>query len=813
MKRATYLICTALLFCAGNALATSFIVPTDEELVRKADAIVIGTVEGSYVQENDEIETVYEVRVERAMKGGPRKDELLRVVSPGGFLPGRGGLLVPASAHFDQGDRVLLFLTNEGEWRVTDMTLGKFRFRTSTAGARVLVRDLEDVVGWDHAGRVHRENVRREEGFLRFIGERAAGRTAKQDYVVSAADVTLPPEPQPRTNAIQANAPFPAYTYVDWVADQPVRWPNISAGVPFYKRSDQNIAGAADGGVAAIQSGLAAWNNECGSVINLVYSGQRATPSANHDGVNVVEYNDPQSRVAGSWGGSGTIAITFLSFSGNHTFNGQSWWNITDADVVFQNGFPATHAAFPAAMTHELGHGIGWRHSNQHYADGGACQSAVEECTSAAIMNSSVSGNFGYTLQPWDINAAQSVYPGGTCGPACTPPSITSQPQSTTINFGSSTTLSVTASGTAPLSYQWYRGPSGTTTSPVNGATSSSVTVNPGATTSFWVRVTNACGTANSAAATVTVITTPPPAARPPKADFNGDGRSDVFWRSGATGQNVFWFMNGSSAPPRNEIPEISDQNWRVQAVGDFNGNGVDDLMWRRSSTGENAIWLFNGGSLGSSATIPTIADQGWQVRGAGDFDADGKADLFWRHTNGQNMIYFMNGLTVRSTVQMTAVTDSGWDPVAFGDFNADGREDVFWRRSSTGQTFAWLMNGSTFTVAVYSAVSDTRFVPVGAGDFNADGRDDVFWRNTGTGATMVWFMNGSSVTATNSSTLSTAWTASATGDYDGDGKADVFWYNPSTGQTRAWLMNGATLRQSVDMYTIPTFWYPINPH
>jgi hypothetical protein len=161
MKRVPYLICAALLFCAASASATSFIVPTDDELVRKADAIVIGTVEGSYVQENDEIETVYEIRVDRAMKGGVRTDELLRVVSPGGFVPGRGGVLVPAAAHFEQGDRVLLFLTNEGRWRVTDMTLGKFRFVTSTAGERLLVRDLEDVVGWDHAGRVHRENVRR----------------------------------------------------------------------------------------------------------------------------------------------------------------------------------------------------------------------------------------------------------------------------------------------------------------------------------------------------------------------------------------------------------------------------------------------------------------------------------------------------------------------------------------------------------------------------------------------------------------------------------------------------------------------------
>ncbi len=811
MKRATYLIYTALLFCAGSALATSFVVPTDDELVRKADAIVIGTVEGSYVQENDEIETVYEIRVERAMKGAPRQDALLRVVSPGGFIPGRGGLLVPASAHFEQGDRVLLFLTNEGEWRVTDMTLGKFRFRTSTAGERVLVRDLEDVVGWDHAGQVHRENVRREEGFLRFVGERAAGRAAKQDYVVPAADVTLAPESQPRPNAIQVNAPFAGYTYVDWVANQPVRWPNIAAGVPFYKRSDQNIPGAADGGVAVIQNGLVAWNSECGSVINLVYSGQRATASANHDGVNVVEYNDPQSRVSGSWGGSGTIAIAFLSFSGSHTFGGQTWWNITDADVVFQNGFPATHAAFPTAMTHELGHGIGWRHSNQHYADGGACQSAVEECTSAAIMNSSVNSSYGYTLRQWDINAAQSVYPGGTCGPACTPPSITSQPQPRTVNFGTSATLTVTASGTAPLSYQWYRGSPGTTTSPVAGATSSSVTVTPGVTTSFWVRVTNSCGTANSAAATVTVIPAPPSSPRPPKADFNGDGRSDVFWRSRNTGQNVIWFMNGGAAPPRSDVEPISDANWRQEGIGDFNGNGTADLMWRRATTGENAIWLLNGASV-TSGSLPPVTDPKWHVMGAGDFDADGKADLFWRHgTSGQNMIWLMNGFTVRSQVQTTVVASNSWNPVAFGDFNNDNRTDLFWRHATTGESMVWLMNGTTPSSATLPTVSDVRWSVIGSGDFNADGRADIFWRNPGTGATMIWFMNGTTATSTATASATAEWTARMVGDFDGDGRADVFWHD-TAGRTAIWLMNGSTIRTSVLLYTQPTYWDASNP-
>src|SRR5206468_5161033 len=51
------------------------------------------------------------------------------------------------------------------------------------------------------------------------------------------------------------------------------------------------------------------------------------------------------------------------------------------------------------------------------------------------------------------------------------PPAISSQPQSQTVNVGSNATFTVTASGTAPLSYQWrFNG------SPISTATNSTYT-------------------------------------------------------------------------------------------------------------------------------------------------------------------------------------------------------------------------------------------------------------------------------------------------------------------------------------------------
>jgi hypothetical protein len=92
----------------------------------------------------------------------------------------------------------------------------------------------------------------------------------------------------------------------------------------------------------------------------------------------------------------------------------------------------------------------------------------------------------------------------------CDPPFIsslsTSQPQSQTINSGQTGTLSVSGIGTGPFRYQWYEGTTGNIDFPVANATDRILTT-PALTGShtYWVRVTNACGTADSNPATVTV--------------------------------------------------------------------------------------------------------------------------------------------------------------------------------------------------------------------------------------------------------------------------------------------------------------------
>lgn len=86
-------------------------------------------------------------------------------------------------------------------------------------------------------------------------------------------------------------------------------------------------------------------------------------------------------------------------------------------------------------------------------------------------------------------------------------PLATTQPVSHVIMLGQTATLSVVATGTGPLTYQWYVvGASGMTATPITGATASSYTTTTlTTTTSYWVRIANASGSIDSSAATITV--------------------------------------------------------------------------------------------------------------------------------------------------------------------------------------------------------------------------------------------------------------------------------------------------------------------
>jgi hypothetical protein len=144
----------------------------------------------------------------------------------------------------------------------------------------------------------------------------------------------------------------------------------------------------------------------------------------------------------------------------------------------------------------------------------GNTDSPIAGATAASYTTPALSTTTRYWVRVSNPGgSANSVTATITVNPG--PPVITRQPEDQTITAGQTATLVLEAAGAPPLSYQWYQGPTGTTTNPVAGATSANFTTPPlSATTQYWARVSNNLGAADSRTVTVTVSALTPPVLR-----------------------------------------------------------------------------------------------------------------------------------------------------------------------------------------------------------------------------------------------------------------------------------------------------------
>jgi hypothetical protein len=836
---AIYAFALFMFMAATAAEAATFIVPSDRDMVRRADAIVVAEATGSYVQLTPPggIETVTVMASTETIKGDP--GAVFEVHEPGGAYEGRA-MIVPGAPQFRTEDRVILFLTMtpRGQWAVTDLVLGKFRMTTDVLGRGVAVRDEGDIVGWDPDGSPHREVRRSTEEFLAFVRSEVRGGTARHDYVIDSQPLTNDQPARP-VSIMTAPAHVPAlaaafsatsYTF-DAGGGRGARWAVFPNPVTFFANANGE-PGAPGNGFTAVQSALATWTNDCASIINYAYGGTDTTHTAGlsgPDGANTVLFERDLSVygapafTCSSNGYSGTLGIGGVTTtSGTNALNGETFYSTSEGDVEMNRGIAncallLNSGDWPSAVTHEVGHTLGFRHSDQTRADNPSVPCSNDptlECSSSAIMTAVVTHGINGALQPWDQHAAGAVYPGGSCT-TCTPPSIVSGPASQTINSGGSATLSVTTTGTAPLSFQWYIGTSGNTASPIGGQTSSSITVSPSSTTSYWVRVTNSCGSLNSATATVTVNSPPPP---PPPVgtqrrrwDFDGDGKDDIMWRNNSTGQNVIWLMNGT-APKSGSFINSATSNVRLAAAADFNGDGKTDLLWRDPTTGANYIWLMNGFSLIGGGQVSTV-DPAYHLAAAIDLNGDGKADLVWHNdATGQNIVWLEDG-AAQLAVSSIQSTPANLRLVASADFDGDGKGDLLWRDPATGASTMWLMNGFSIVSSASIGTVDPAYILAAAIDFDKDGRADLLWHNESTGQNVIWLMNGTKpVNGSFITTVNSAFKFGGAGDFDGNGTGDILWHNPTTGENLVWIMSGFSVVNTATLTTTTTTFDPVVP-
>ena len=222
--------------------------------------------------------------------------------------------------------------------------------------------------------------------------------------------------------------------------------------------------------------------------------------------------------------------------------------------------------------------------------------------------------------------------------------------------------------------------------------------------------------------------------------DFNGDGKTDKFWRNEQTGENATWIMDGTNVTSAAFLP-TTESTWDYSIV-DFNNDGKNDIFWRNRVTGENAAWFMDG--TDATGFNITEIETSWNPT-FGDFNGDSRTDILWSNKDsGENSVWITNG-TLFNDVLFNEATlpqlSSSWE-ANIGDFNADGKTDVFWHNNQTGENTAWLMDGGEVSTKAFLPSNDLAWEPM-IGDYTGDGRTDVFWNNTQTGENAIWIMNG----------------------------------------------------------------------
>jgi hypothetical protein len=188
--------------------------------------------------------------------------------------------------------------------------------------------------------------------------------------------------------------------------------------------------------------------------------------------------------------------------------------------------------------------------------------------------------------------------------------------------------------------------------------------------------------------------------------DLDGDGKADLVWRDGNTGDVSVWLMNGARIKALKDVASGVPLTWQIAGVGDLDGDGKADLVWRDTQTGAVSVWLMDGLGLKLPAfDVSPSVDHAWQIAGLGDLDGDGKADLVWRQMqSGDVAVWLMDGATVKQSPVVAEGVPLAWRIAKVKDFDGDGKADLLWRNAQNGDVALWLING--VAVAHASAVS-----------------------------------------------------------------------------------------------------------
>ncbi|MER5962050.1 VCBS repeat-containing protein [Streptomyces sp. NPDC002057] len=228
----------------------------------------------------------------------------------------------------------------------------------------------------------------------------------------------------------------------------------------------------------------------------------------------------------------------------------------------------------------------------------------------------------------------------------------------------------------------------------------------------------------------------------PSRADFDGDGRTDLVFR---TGDGKVWTStttgNGSEFVSTDEFVED------IVPIGDQDANGGRPEVLTLTKFGRLSVY----GDASPSYAGLRWSGAGWEIYNKvfspGDLSGDGRADVLARTPAGELYVYVSTGV-YNAPFHARKLVGKGWTAydqlIGLGDSDGDGRGD-FLARTPSGALYYYGSTGNPQTVKGGKQVGRgwheyNQIVGIdddngnGVGDLVARGSDGTLWIYYGTG-------------------------------------------------------------------------------
>jgi Matrixin len=365
--------CLFVLACGEAALASTAIVPRDDEMVVESRAIITGRVIGlsTAVDSNtDRVYTYIRLEVDTVLKGAITEREI--VLKELGGETAELGTMIFGMPRFEQGQRVLLYLNTwpDGALRVHQGFLGKFNINVDASTGRLFVeRRLEDQNVVIMAGSSNGTDRSELDTYTQMVADlmatnRKKMRDFEQRYYSGVPILAQPADLQSGQSGKEVTP--------QWVLlspSSPARWfePDSNQPVVFYV----NPTGAPSFAQfpADIQAAMDAWSTSGGSV-RVIYGGTTTGCGVQlADGINTISFNNCDSYFAASQGCSGLLAVSgIIRYLPSQTKNigGTTYGKAVEANMSF-NPYAlcnfTNRCQLQEVATHEMGHALGLGHS------------------------------------------------------------------------------------------------------------------------------------------------------------------------------------------------------------------------------------------------------------------------------------------------------------------------------------------------------------------------------------------------------------------------------------------------------------------